>query len=369
MSRSVNSEYRTRMNKRPYYKKNDLRILPLLLIPFVVLINFLLFGKRYFLDGEVFLWATMFTFPVLAVSWLLHMLIAKGVQKRFYRHRDMIRRSAVTIVLFFALTSFTLLFLFNLYDRLHFLGYEFNQGRLNWALAVCIIADIFITVFHESAASFEKWKTTLIETEHLKKESMQSKLAGLKSQVSPHFLFNSLNTLSSLIGLDPSRASVFLDEMSKVYRYLLRNHEEQLVALGTELKFVESYFYLLRERYGSGVKLEVSVPEIFHKTLLPPLTLQILLDSILKVNKISKEQPLYISIGVNDAGWLEISNNIQKRIADCCDLSETGIFNISNKIRILSEHNIEINEAGSLQFIRVPLMANEKEILRQHESI
>jgi two-component system LytT family sensor kinase len=198
---------------------------------------------------------------------------------------------------------------------------------------------------------------------------MQSKLVGLKSQVSPHFLFNSLNTLSSLISLEPSRASAFLDEMSKVYRYLLRNHEEQIVALGTELKFVESYFYLLRERYGTGVKLEVSVPETYHKRFLPPLTLQILLDSILKVNKISKEQPLYISIGVNNSGWLEISNNIQKRIAGCCDMSETGIFNISNKIRILSEHNIEIDEAGALQFIKVPLMANEKEILRQHEPI
>ncbi len=360
------------MIKLPIHRKNrkkDVWILFWILTPFVLFVNCLLFGKRYFLDGDVFLMATLVTFPVLGLSWFLHAWVAAVVRKKFSRNRDMIRRSALSILFCSALSIITLCLIFTGYDYVHFLGYELNQGRLNWALAACVIGNIFISVFHENAASFDKWKTTLIETEQLKKESMQSKLLGLKSQVSPHFLFNSLNTLSSLINIDPSRATTFLDEMSKVYRYLLRNHEEQIVELGTELKFVESYFYLLRERYGSGVKLEVNVKEHFLGKLLPPLTLQILLDNILKINKISKEKPLSIAIGVNESGWLEIKNNVQKRIADNNDMSETGISNISNKIRILSEHNIEIDDSGTFQLIKVPLMVPEKEIMNQHESV
>jgi len=90
---------------------------------------------------------------------------------------------------------------------------------------------------------------------------MQSQLLGLKSQINPHFLFNSLNSLSSLINEDEQEAEVFLDEMSKVYRYLLRSNDEELVTLQTELDFIRSYFYLLKTRLGRALELRINVPE------------------------------------------------------------------------------------------------------------
>ena len=204
-----------------------------------------------------------------------------------------------------------------------------------------------------------KWKTTLTETEQLKKEHMHSQLLGLRSQVSPHFLFNSLNSLSSLIIDDPRRAELFLDEMSKVYRYLLRNSEE-LVELGLELNFLHSYFYVLKTRYGAGVQLCLSVDDGYASKLLPPLTLQTILDNIFRENLISKQKPLNVNIRTDESGWLEISHNVQKRISETLMSDNLGMVNITNKFRLLSRHNIRIEESEGYRYLHVPLIDVEQ---------
>jgi two-component system LytT family sensor kinase len=336
-------------------------------MPFMILINYLLFGKRYLLDGRVFLAATAVTALILTFSWQAHIWVAETLRNRFPRDRDMIRRLTLVIFLFVLMTWVTLTLIFWGYDYFHFLGYEIDESVYNAALGGSVILNVFVSVVNESVSSFEKWKTTLTETEQLKKEHMHSQLLGLKNQVSPHFLFNSLNSLSSLITEDPPEAERFLDEMSKVYRYLLRNNEEQVVELGTELQFTHSYFHLLKARYGKGVELVIDVDEIYHSKLLPPLTLQILLDNVLKLNLISKDRPLSIHIYMNESGWLEIRNNVQRRIADSVIRDEEGIANISNKYRLLCNNSIQIVDQGKYRITRVPLLSQEQIV--QHESI
>jgi LytS/YehU family sensor histidine kinase len=183
---------------------------------------------------------------------------------------------------------------------------------------------------------------------------MHSQLIGLKSQVNPHFLFNSLNSLSSLIHDNQSEAENFLDEMSKVYRYLLRSSDEQLVSLDSELHFIKSYFYMLKVRYSGAVNLSVNVDPLMRDKHLPPLTLQILMESAFNLNMISKEMPLTIEITTLENGWLQIKNNIQKRIGDKPD--NTGIENIRNKFRLLCQQSILINDSESSRTIQLPLM-------------
>ena len=179
---------------------------------------------------------------------------------------------------------------------------------LLWVLVTC-----FLTFLHEGIARYESWKANQDEMEHLKKTYRQGRLQGLKSQVNPHFLFNSLNSLSSLISEDEEQAEKFLDEMSKVYRYMLRNDEEQLVTLDTELKFVASYTYLLKARYGDGLQVQVDIDESDREKVLPPLSLQTIIENAITQNTISKACPLQISISARGNGSLDVINNLQPK--------------------------------------------------------
>jgi LytS/YehU family sensor histidine kinase len=196
----------------------------------------------------------------------------------------------------------------------------------------------------------------------LKTEYIQSRLLGLKSQLNPHFLFNSLNSLSCLIQESPDKAEKFLDEMSKVYRYLLKNSDEQLVTLEAELQFTRSYFYLLKERHGEGLNIEINVQDDFLETQLPPLTLQILLESAFNMNAISKEQPLIIELSITNNGWLQIKNNVQRKISDSL-ADRAGIQNLSKKFRLLCNKYIVVKDTGKFQVITVPLITAKEEVL------
>lgn len=355
------------MIKLQRYTKKDTWIFLTVCIPHVIFLNCLLFGSGYFLEFKVFIAASIMTLIIMGISWQLHTWVAVTLRDRFSKDKELIKRFFIAVPLFCLMTGITITILFYGYNYFHFMGYELEEYFYNWAIATGILLNIFATVIHESVHSFEKWKITLTETEQLKKEHMQSQLLGLRSQVSPHFLFNSLNTLSSLISDSPAEAEIFLDEMSKVYRYLLRHNEEQLVNLGTELTFLRSYYHLLKARYGKGVLLLIDVDEKYHQKVIPPLTLQILLDNALKINLISKDRPLKLGISVNKTGWLEITNNIQHRISDNLVPDESGIINMSKRFRLLCQHSIEITENGYSRVLKVPLM--NPELITAHESI
>lgn len=325
----------------------------------IVLLNFLLFGRSYIANSFVFVAGTIGTFFVATLSTLCYRWVLFTLRARFPGGRNLFPRLITTLVLFVLMTAVMLTILFYGYDLIPGMDYELDEYVYDWSVAGSVILIIFGAIVLEGRASFMKWKTTLTETEQLKKEHMHSQLLGLRSQVSPHFLFNSLNSLSSLIIDDPHRAELFLDEMSKVYRYLLRNNEE-LVELGIELNFLHSYFYLLKTRYGAGVQLCLSVEDEYSLKLLPPLTLQTILDNIFRENLISKQRPLNVNIRIDESGWLEISHNIQKRISETLMSDDLGMVNISNKFRLLSQHDIEINDAGGYRYLRVPLISAEQ---------
>lgn len=134
----------------------------------------------------------------------------------------------------------------------------------------------------EAVYHFNRLLKSEKEAEALKKENLQTQLESLKQQVNPHFLFNSLNTLSYLIGEDTEKAEDFLNELCKVYRYLLRSNEHELTDLKTELQFIRSYFHLLKTRYGDNLRLTVAIEPPYETYLLPSLTLQLLIENAVK---------------------------------------------------------------------------------------
>jgi LytS/YehU family sensor histidine kinase len=184
---------------------------------------------------------------------------------------------------------------------------------------------------------------------------LQSQLDSLKQQVNPHFLFNSLNTLSSLIRKDADLAENFLDELSKVYRYLLQNNEDSLIDLEKELEFMYSYFHLLTTRYGDAIKLKVNVASEYLHHRIPPLTLQLLIENAVKHNVIDKSSPLMIEVETKGKGQLVVRNNIQLKLLKMPS-NKIGLTNIASKYKLLDQPDIIILQTADSFTVQVPLL-------------
>ena len=193
-------------------------------------------------------------------------------------------------------------------------------------------------------------------TEKLQQQMSAVQMMALQSQLNPHFLFNSLNTLSSLIADDPQQAERFVDEMSSVYRYLLRNNGSELTTLQTELGFVESYYHLLKTRYGAGINLYKTVDEQFLQYKLPPLTLQLLLENAVKHNIVSADRPLLIHLSTNPDGWLTVSNTLQRKSANRVNSTQKGLLNILSKYQLLGQITPTVEETSTDFVVALPLI-------------
>ncbi|RYD77808.1 MAG: hypothetical protein EOP53_12345 [Sphingobacteriales bacterium] len=235
-----------------------------------------------------------------------------------------------------------------LYKKLLLDDYLFISGLniLSSAIAVSI---------YESHYYLREWKMLFIESENLKKENSNSQFQFLREQIKPHFLFNSLNTLSALIILDPIKAELYVEEMSTVYRYLLNKNEKDLITLKEELLFLDSYLLLLRVRFEKSLHVNIDTNERLHEYLLPPFVLQLLIENAVKHNVISSEHPLTIRIYTNEEGNLEVDNNVQLKHRP--DTSEKkGLTNIRSRYALLNmEEGFKVICDNDLFKVTIPL--------------
>jgi len=344
----------------PKYHTKDSMVLVGSMLPLAVLINYFLFKEEYFARTGNFLLATMTTFCFLGLAFITYGMVAIFLRNRFPSDKDLFKRIGICLSIFFLMSAVLISLLLLTYDYFNFLGYHYYENDFIKSYISVIVINIFLTFLNEGLYRFERLKATATETEQLKTEYMHSRLLGLKSQMNPHFLFNSLNTLSSLIHEDAERAENFLDHMSKVYRYLLRNNEEQLVTLETELSFTRSYFFLLKARYAEGLHLEIDVPAEAGMKRIPPLTLQMIFEHSLSNNVLSKDNPLQLAITCGD-GWLEVKNNIQPRLTGGEENPE-AIENIKNKFRLLCQQEVVVIEHNNQRIIRLPLIPEREPV-------
>ncbi|XWW44548.1 histidine kinase [Fibrella sp. USSR17] len=177
----------------------------------------------------------------------------------------------------------------------------------------------------------------------IKHQHTESQMRALQSQVNPHFLFNALNTLSALIDENPRQATDYVDELSSVYRYLLRSTEQELTTLNVEMAFIQSYFYLLKIRFGDSVCPELSIDSAYRDALIPPLTLQLLVENAVKHNRVLPDEPLTIRIRTTGQGHLVVENNMQRRNVRV-ESNGVGLNNIADKYRLLGRPLPSIEE-------------------------
>lgn len=204
----------------------------------------------------------------------------------------------------------------------------------------------------ERTKELTKANTQLLK---LQKENLQSQFDVLKQQVNPHFLFNSLNVLTSLIRLEPELAEKFTEHLAKVYRYVLENKDNELVTLSTEMNFLDAYLFLINIRFMEKVVVNIRIPDEKKNHRVIPLAMQLLIENAIKHNSMSKKSPLMIDIFIDGENLLNVVNNLQEREAHMTSTG-VGLKNIQNRYKLLN-NTIPIFEKTETQFkARIPLV-------------
>jgi sensor histidine kinase YesM len=231
--------------------------------------------------------------------------------------------------------------------------YEFQFDNYYEVVMPALIVTFILSLFIHSREFLIQWKKSAVDSERSKKESVAAQYESLKNQVNPHFLFNSLNALTSLVYQDQDKAAKFIKHLSEVYRYVLDSREKELVSLGEELSFLQSYVFLQEIRFGSKLRMVVEVPNLTGQVA--PLGLQLLIENAIKHNEISEDQPLTIKIYLKD-GFIVIENNLQRKKISLEDPSGLGLENIKRRYEFLSDRKIKIEETDSLFKVEIPIL-------------
>lgn len=223
------------------------------------------------------------------------------------------------------------------------------------SLVYGVLVTTIVNLVYIAQSIFNFWKNIKFENEQLKKENLRSQLETLKNQVNPHFLFNSLNTLISIIDDDPHTAKQYTQKLSQVYRYILSAREKDTLTLKDELECMEAYNFMLKIRYGENLHFENLIPPLYHHTLIPPLVLQMLIENAIKHNVISASKPLYIHLQTDSNQYLTVKNNLQPKVINV-ESSKVGLINIMQRYKLLADKQIIIEQNTSEFKVLLPII-------------
>ncbi|MGV3538791.1 MAG: sensor histidine kinase [Rufibacter sp.] len=215
---------------------------------------------------------------------------------------------------------------------------------------------LFVHFIRSGIYFYNQWHRYLVQSEKLKKETIKVQFESLKQQVNPHFLFNSLNALSSLIYKDQDMAAKFVEQLSKVYRYVLENKDKELVTLHTELDFIYSYLFLLKIRFRENLRVDIQVPDELLNHQVAPLTMQLLMENAIKHNIVSRDEPLFIDVFV-DGDYIIIKNNLQLRESRE-ESTGVGLKNIINRYKFITDKKVGVEVTANDFIAKLPLLNN-----------
>jgi len=221
---------------------------------------------------------------------------------------------------------------------------------LKYLIIFTIIGVILINFSH----FFKSWKQAAVNEEKLKREKLAIEYEALKNQVNPHFLFNSLTALSSLVYKDQDKAVTFIREFSNVFRYVLECREKEVVDFVTEKKLLESISYLYHIRYEDSLQININLPDAGDKFIIP-MALQMLLENAIKHNTISVNKPLRVKIGEED-GYIVVKNNLQPKKTEIVS-SKIGLENIKSRYKYLSDKKVVVDMSDENFIVKIPVLS------------
>ncbi len=320
-------------------------------IPVVALVSTLATDHATHLPyWQEYLYGLAFT----TLYWTGAFWIFMGFRKVFPHIHQTGRRLTITIIslilwLTFGGAPLKILFGFMTVDQMLSLSAYLSYAWFN------LIAGFSIGMLYETAFFFENWKEAIRLNEQLKNQQIRTQFEVLQNQMSPHFLFNSLNTLTTLIAENQEIAIEFTQKLSEVYRYILQNKERELVPLSEELEFAQNYVFLLQMRYPDNLHVKYHVANEYQQTSIAPLTLQILIENAIKHNVVSKAHPLTIEVYVENGKSIVVKNNLQVKHA-IEKSTKTGLANISKRYEYLGNRKIDVIVTAKNYMVGVPLI-------------
>ncbi|TDN37895.1 histidine kinase [Hymenobacter sp. UV11] len=240
------------------------------------------------------------------------------------------------------------------------LGYSLRHNFWSES-AFSLLMTVVVSLFMHSRSFLLAWREATVRAERLEKESAVARLDSLRRQVDPHFLFNSLNALTSLVEEnDPARAVRFIRQLSSVYRYVLDSQSQELVPLSEELAFAEAYVFLQKTRLDEALQVELALPPpaALAGLYLPPLALQLLLENALKHNTAYQADPLRLRVAVDvAAATLTVRNTLRPRRLAAAETSGRGLANLRARYSFLTPRPMEAGPVGGEFVVTLPLLA------------
>lgn len=236
----------------------------------------------------------------------------------------------------------------------------FEKEKFSNYLVTIIITFIVTLAFH-AFYFYKAYQESRLKEQKIIAGTANAKFESLKNQIDPHFLFNSLNVLSSLIEENPENAQQFTTSLSKIYRYVLEQKDKELVTVSEELTFAKTYMKLLKMRFENSITFELPTDFENHDAKVVPLSLQLLLENTIKHNVVSENKPLHIKIYIKD-NFLVVENNLQKKEV-LQDRKGVGLQNIVSRYAILSERKVLIDETKETFAVYLPILTKQISIM------
>jgi len=344
------------MKQAPYKDKiNDIGF-RVILIPFfgiaIPLITGMVNGQN-FTNWQIKL-SFLYTIFIAFIIWEGNRYLLFSMRSYFDWYKKPLKK---IIVLLFGISFYTLpvsiLLLAGWYHI--FINTGANWPTIFTASLIIMICVIFITHVYETVFLVKESASEMLRAEQLERARAEAELEALKNQIDPHFIFNSLNTLSYLIEEKPARAKQFNDNMADVYRYILQNKARGLVLLQEEISFLEDYFSLLKIRFENAVQLNLAADKaLFDQYLVPPISLQVLMENAIKHNEFSDELPLVIEISFN-GDTLVFYNEIRKKTLRKHS-SRIGLKNLDERYKLITGHTIIVEETEKIFKVVLPVL-------------
>jgi hypothetical protein len=331
--------------------------------------NYYFIGPRYFAELRTFVAGTLVVAGLYWFSIVVLTVAVRWAVARLPQQWQAVSRTLTMLGVVGGLTAGLAVFDVWVYSLAPATGVRFSWAAVRPIWVLGAVFDVFLCLAMSVFYSYAQWNRHQTENEELKRANVQQQFDALKRQLNPHFLFNSLNSLSLLIGDDPARAEEFVDNLAKVYRYLLLAGPQagrapgapadahELVPLQGELAFIRTYALLLRARYGRSLRLNVWVPPGFGTQYLPHLSLQAVVDYAIQHNVMLPKTPLVITITADGEGTLRIQHNRQPK-AIRLETSELAFSHLQAKYELLSDRPVRIEQTEQHIAVLLPLLGS-----------
>lgn len=328
---------------------------------FILIFILLLAGAWYIYLSETSTIYTVATYWVICILFLVgigNYLIYRWLNHLIPWENDSLKRILYQLLLSGVYTLICANLSYYLFkSNLTELPPDAQQITLLNVYAIFIIIPVFSIFF--GIYFLTKWKKATLEMEDAKKEAIRSELLALKNHLDPHFLFNNLNILSSLIDTENESAQSFLEKFAEVYRYVLKNKDSEVIQLNQELEFLESYIYLINKRFEHQLEFKLNIEEQALEKFIPTLAIQMLVENALKHNKYSRQKKLSIRI-YTENHLLVISNNYNPISSLAYEKKQgSGLINIEKRYVLLFDKKPEVKIENNQFIVELPLLNKE----------